>query len=141
MGLDATCECGSFGIKIGSYKSVQDLKTRWIRAECLRQQDLGNQEEADRMAAVISPNGKISYTRFRNLTCWTDGTRRFVDHSDCDGNWSSEDASAIYRALLRLKPWIKKTFDRTWFYEEDDAFYLEDLFKHCTDHREMIELW
>ena len=134
MGLDLVC--GDKCARVGSYSTVQRLRAFFIMADADRV-DTENPRTASRMRGVAGEGDRIDYKKFASMTCWSAGVRVFVNHSDCDGSWTPDEASDILDAVSTLRPYLLKRCPQ-FFYEEDDEFYLEELLRHSTETHENI---
>lgn len=134
MGLDLVCDCGSRGARVGSYSTVHRVRVMFIRAEAMAQED---EELASKMRAVALTDEKVDYTAFQGISNWSDGTKAFVNHSDCDGEWSYHEIRGILDAVKALRSFMMELCPN-YFYEEDDEFYLEDFFRHCVERKECV---
>jgi len=135
MGLDAFCN--GLSVRVGSYSTVQEQRVGWIKAEALRQP-----ESADKILAVLTKEGGIDYEAFDNLPCdlLLVGTRAFVYHSDCDGEWTAEESEWILEAIDTLPLADTKECGSQWFMTADGEYYLSALFRESVKSGERVRL-
>jgi hypothetical protein len=129
MGLDLIC--GDVSIKMGSYRRVHVERRMWIEAynkwvgESLI--PIGSDGSIDIEALqVYEAESEIA-------TSVLDGLKRFVIHSDCEGYWSSYDAEAMLTTLDTIHQYFDKEED------DDEEYYLSEIFKHSVETNEDIQ--
>lgn len=133
MGLDLHCGelSGADSVRFGRYSYVHTVRLEWIVAflKWLRSQRDTNKEIYEMLRNVVK-DGKINYELFSKVKsdCRVfQGLKIFVDHSDCDGIWTSVDSEDILVTLdaIRdhLKPLNPEEFDNS------EKYYLEDILR------------
>lgn len=86
--------------------------------------------------AIISTDD-INYSLFESVDGWLTGTHAFVNHSDCDGMWDSDEAAAILKGVQTLKPFFDAT-DAEYYFDEDGTYYLEKILRYSINHKKDI---
>jgi len=135
MGLDLSCNGNHF--RFGSYSLVHCHRAAWIRAlSAYYKFEKHNNQLSGRLKNCLYPNDphNINYKNFcrhvvQDLVEDTDGpglgASVFINHSDCEGVWSPEDARNILHALEWLTPFLKedRELERLGAFEENEEEY------------------
>lgn len=152
MGLDIYCK-GFESVRVGSYSTVQEIRKHWIGAYIQYLRSIQYKEqEIEKLEITIQKKfvGKlegcdIDYELFSELRIEEqgfDGLDKFVNHSDCEGDWPYEDVGEILTTLGLIRNFLKSiTFD--WhFYKkgEVDRYYLEDMFEYSVQYEKDVFL-
>jgi len=135
MGLDIAC--GHIIERVGSYSGVQRQRVVWIKAEARRQEVLGNIGSAQQMKKSIRSSDHVDYETFEMTDGWLDGTRAFVDHSDCDGIWEASEAIAILEAVTTLEPFFDEDA-KSYYFDDHGHYYLRKILMYCVRHKKDI---
>lgn len=135
MGLDIAC--GRLVERVGSYSGVQRQRVVWIQAEIKRQEALGNNGLVQQMKKSIRSTEHVDYEAFEKTDGWLDGTRAFVDHSDCDGTWDASEAMSILEAVTTLEPFFDEE-TKKYYFNEDGHYYLRDILVHSVRYKKDI---
>lgn len=131
MGLDLYC--GNESQRVGSYSGVHVERAKWILAEAKRRTSIGNTAQAKRLKKLVMKTTRgvvIDYDAFQRMD-WLPGIRAFVDHSDCDGYWTPQEAEDMLDAIAILKPFFDPSL-------EGQEYYLESIWKRSVDIQECI---
>lgn len=138
MGLELICGKQSVHMP---YSYIQKIRRHWITAYCNWAQDHGypadvpNREKL--MECLNSEN--IDYDAFSEIKadCGVyQGLKRFVDHSDCDGEWSEYDSAFILTTLLQLNPYLAKIAPQD--FDENGKYFLKEILHHSVLERSSI---
>lgn len=135
MGLDL--ECDNMEVRVGSYGSVQFVKTFLIDA--IKNYIENSKDFFDNKDELLEKINE-SYTDYSifdylNLSDYgLNGFECFINHSDCDGHIGSYDASKFVRLCDKLNDY----FDKNSHYFRNDKFFLYDIFVHSSKTGEDI---
>ena len=128
MGLDLFC--GDYSIKMGSYSTVHIIRREWILAY-IKYLESSTQKPLVLLNKLIQEMqyDKINYKTFTRISSDHEGfqgLKIFVDHSDCEDDWSYEEVESIMQTLNLIRDHLKAE-SSSWHFNGDD-YYLEEIF-------------
>ena len=157
MGLDIYCE-GFEGVRVGSYSTVQEIRKHWIgayiqylRSIQYKEQEIEKLEITIQKKFVGKLEGSVMYSENIDYELFSelrieeqgfDGLDKFVNHSDCEGEWPYEDVEEILTTLGLIRKFLKPiTFDWDFYKKgEADRYYLEDIFEYSVQYEKDVML-
>jgi hypothetical protein len=138
MGLDLVC--GDIIIKMGSYSSVQEQRALLLKGYIMWLHDQGIHETAKTIGKCVKKRKDGFEIDYKNLDMelLMPGMKAFIFHSDCEGEWSVQDAKDILESLEELRPFFQKIqgFD---YYCIDDRYHLEDILEKSVQSYRSIQ--
>lgn len=135
MGLDIYCDGSEIeSVRVGSYSTVHIIRKDWIKAY------LKSIKTDDNNLEKTIAKEDIDYQLFETLDIKEKGFHGlyvFVNHSDCEGIWTHEEAGYILETLDLIRDHLKGN-TCTWHFSQDGRYYLEDLFQYSVQNKEDI---
>jgi hypothetical protein len=141
MGLDLICD--DMHIHVGSYHTIHSMRIDWINAYIafMREKDQNTVSftNIDIQLSNIIRNQMIDYynlkkINFENLIF--NGLMTFVNHSDCDGTFSSQECCNILITLTIIKPYLKQQNESKF---NNDIYFIEPIIIHSIIHNKKID--
>lgn len=122
MGLDLFCN--SYDIKMGSYTTVHKIRKYWIVAYIKYLESTNGPIVLLYELKQVINDDEINYDKFTRISSdheGFEGLKDFVDHSDCEGEWSYQEVESILETLELIRQYLKVE-SSSWDFDGDLYF-------------------